>query len=73
MKEYSERQADNAIRELLATLARNLHDTGIVLDNYEAAHDDHELCCSKEYNALNAAHYALKDTIERINYQLNKK
>lgn len=73
MKKTSERQADTAIRQLLQTLTRNWYDTGIVLDNYEATHDDYELCYSKEYNALNAGHFALKEAIDKINNQLNKK
>ena len=73
MRKTSERQADTAIRQLLQTLTRNWYDTGVILDNYEATHDDYELCYSKEYNALNAAHFALKETIDKINNQLNKK
>ena len=73
MRKTSERQADTAIRQLLQTLTRNWYDTGVILDNYEATHDDYELCYSREYNALNAAHFALKETIDKINYQLNKK
>lgn len=72
MKKTSERQADTAIRQLLQTLTRNWEDTGVILDNYEATHSDYELCYSREYNALNAAHFALKETIDKINKQLNK-
>lgn len=73
MKQNSEQKAQNAIKELLQTLERNFNDTGIVLDQYEATHSDYELCYSKEYNALAAGHLALKDAIDRINDQLNKK
>ncbi|MCM1293681.1 MAG: hypothetical protein NC230_08910 [Bacteroides sp.] len=72
MRKTSERQADTAIRQLLQTLTRNWYDTGVILDNYEASHNDYELCYSKEYNALNAAHFALKETIDKMNKQLNK-
>lgn len=73
MRKTSERQAEQAVRQLLATFTRNRHDTGIILDNYEATHDDHELLSSREYNALIAAHFALKEIIDKINHQLNKK
>lgn len=73
MKKTSERQADKAVKQLLEVLTHNWYDTGVVLDNYEESHDDYELCYSKEYNALNAAHFALKETIDRINNIINKK
>lgn len=63
--------ADNALRVLLQTLKRNAHDTGIVLDRYEATHDDYELTYSKPYQALVAGHFALKDAIDKINNLLN--
>lgn len=72
MKQASEQQAEKTIKQLLEVLTHNWHDTGIVLDNYEATHDDYELCYSKEYNALSAGHFALKEAIDKINYQLNK-
>lgn len=73
MKQKSEQRTDQAIKLLLQTLERNLADTGIILDEFEATHDDYELCYSKRYNALNAGHFALKDAIDKINDQLNKK
>lgn len=54
-------------------MERNVTDTGIILDEFEATHNDYELCYSKQYNALNAGHFALKDAIDKINDQLNKK
>lgn len=72
MKQQTEQMAENAIRELLQTLERNVKDTGIVLDRYEASHDESELCSSKEYKALVAGHFAVKEAIDKINNQLNK-
>lgn len=73
MKAYAEHIVENSIKELLQTLQRNVTDTGIILDEFEATHNDYELCYSKQYNALNAGHFALKDAIDKINDQLNKK
>lgn len=73
MKQQSEQRTDRAIKLLLQTLKQNLADTGIILGEYEATHNDYELCYSKQYNALNAGHFALKDAIDKINDQLNKK
>lgn len=72
MKQQSERRTELAVTLLLQTLARNLEDTGEVLDEYEATHNEVELCDSKPYNALVAGHFAMKEAIERINNQLNK-
>lgn len=57
---------------LKQTLERNVADTGRILDEFEATHDDYELCHSKAYSALNAGYFALKEAIEKINNQLNK-
>lgn len=73
MKQNSEQRIDHAIKTLLQTLEQNVTDTGIILDEFEATHNDYELCSSKQYNALNAGHFALKDAIDKINDQLNKK
>ncbi len=73
MKQQSEQRTEQAVALLLQTLMRNINDTGIILDEFEATHDDSELCDSKLYNALVAGHNALKDAIETINKQLNKK
>lgn len=61
---------ENALKVLLQTLERNVQDTGAVLDMYEATHNDHELCSSRQYNALAAAHFALAEAIEKINDRL---
>lgn len=73
MKQKSEQRTGEAIRLLLQTLEQNLADTCTILGEYEATHNDYELCHSKQYSALNAGHFALKDAIDKINYQLNKK
>ena len=73
MKQQSEQRTDRAIKLLLQTLERNVNATGIILDEFEATHNYYELCYSKQYNALNAGHFALKDAIDKINDQLNKK
>lgn len=73
MKQKTEQRTDQAIKLLLQTLERNVADTGIILDEFEAIHDDYELCYSKQYNALNAGHFALQEAIQKINNQLNKK
>lgn len=73
MKQQSERMVDGALRMLLQTLRSNERDTGIVLDMYEATHDDYEMTNSKQYQALVAGHSALKEAIDKINNQLNKK
>lgn len=72
MKRLSEQRTDRAIRLLLQTLEQNVADAGIILDEFEATHDDCELCDSKQYNALNAGYFAMKDAIEKINNRLNK-
>lgn len=72
MKQQSEQRTDRAIKLLLQTLKQNLTDTGIILGEYEATHNDYELCYSKQYNALNVGHFALKTAIDKINKQLNK-
>lgn len=63
---------ENTVRVLLQTLTQSFHDTGIVLDDYEATHDEMEAENSRHYAALVAGHFALKDAIERINSQLEK-
>lgn len=72
MKQQSELRTEQAVTLLLQTLAHNINDTGIILDEFEATHDDAELCYSKPYNSLVAGHFAMKEAIERINNQLNK-
>lgn len=63
----------NAVRVLLQTLTRNWYGTGIILDEFEATHNDLECDRSKQYAALVAGHFALKAAIDKINNQLNKK
>lgn len=72
MKQHSEKRTEVAVRLLIEALTRNIYDTGIVLDEFEAVHDDRECDQSKQYAALVAGHFALKDALEKINNQLNK-
>lgn len=73
MKQHSEKRTETAVELLLKTLTRNWYDTGIILDEFEATHTEYECEKSKPYAALVAGHFALKEAIEIINYQLNKK
>ena len=72
MKQESERRTEQAVTLLLQTLARNLEDTGAILDEFEATHDEYESDQSNTYSALVVGHFALKEAIDRINHQLNK-
>ena len=72
MKQHSEKKTEVAVRLLIEVLTRNIYDTGIVLDEFEAVHDDRECDQSKQYAALVAGHFALKDALDKINDQLNK-
>lgn len=72
MKDYSERRAAQATALLLQTLERNVEDIGIILDEFEAAHNDLELDESQHYRVLNGAFFAMAELRERINNQLNK-
>lgn len=56
----------------METLTQNLNDTGVVLDEFEATHNDWECDQSKQYAALVAGHFALKEAIDEINNRLNK-
>ncbi len=73
MKRLSEQRTDRAVRLLLQTLEQNVADTGIILGEFESTHDDCELCHSRQYSALNAGYFAMKEAIDKINNQLNKK
>lgn len=72
MKDYSEQRVVMALSLLKQTLEQNVKDTGEILDEYESTHDDYELSISKQYGALNTAHFAMIGLIDRINSQLNK-
>lgn len=72
MKDQTEKKVENAVKALMETLQRSLEDTGLVLGEFEAEHDEAESDRSKSYQALVAGHYALAWAIERINKQLNK-
>lgn len=72
MKQHSEQRTERAVGLLLQTLEQNVADTGTILDEFEATHDDCELCESKQYSALNAGYFVMKDAIDKINNRLNK-
>lgn len=72
MKQNSEKRTEVAVKLLIETLTQNFNDTGIILDEFEATHNDWECDQSKQYAALVAGHFALKDALEKINNQLNK-
>ena len=72
MKQYSEKRTETAVKLLIKTLTRNFNDTGIILDEFEATHVDWECDQSKQYAALVAGHFALKEALETINNRLNK-
>ncbi len=73
MKQLSEKRTEEGVKVLLQTLTRNWYDTGILLDEFEATHNEYERDQSREYDALVAGHFALKDAIDEINNRLNKK
>ena len=72
MKQHSEKRTEMAVELLLKSLTRNFTDTGSILDEFEATHNDYECDQSKQYAALVAGHFALEEAIERIKNQLNK-
>lgn len=72
MKQHSEQRTERAVGLLLQALEQNVADTGTILDEFESTHDDCELCRSRQYSALNTGYFAMKETIDRINIQLNK-
>lgn len=72
MKQHSEKRTEFAVKLLLKTLTRNVTDTGIILEEFEATHDDYECDQSKQYAALVAGHFALKEALDTINNRLNK-
>ncbi len=72
MKQHSEKRTEAGVKMLLQTLTRNWYDTGILLDEFEATHNDYECDQSRDYDALVAGHFALKEAIDKINNRLNK-
>lgn len=73
MKQHSEKRTEVAVKLLVENLTQAFNDTGIILDEFEATHNDRECEQSKQYAALVAGHFALKEALEKINNQLNKK
>lgn len=72
MKEKSEKRTEAALEVLLKSLSRNVEDTGIILDEFEATHDDYECDQSRQYSALVAGYFAMKESVDKINNRLNK-
>lgn len=72
MKQHSEKRTEAAVKLLIETLTQNLNDTGIILDEFEEAHSDWECDQSKQYAALVAGYFALKEALDKINNRLNK-
>ena len=72
IKQNSEHKTVTAVKILLKTLEQNVTDTGLILDEFEATHDDYECDQSKMYDALVTGHELLKEAIDEINNRLNK-
>ena len=72
MKKYSEKRIETTVDLMLKTLIKNFNDTGVILDEFESVHNEFECDHSKQYAALVAGHFALKEAIDKINHQLNK-
>lgn len=73
MKKLIEKRTADGVKMLLETLTRNWYDTAALLDEFEATHTEYERDQSRQYDALVAGHYALKDAIDKINNRLNKR
>ena len=72
-KQHSEKRTEAAVGILLKTFEQNVVDTDTILKEFEATHDDYECDQSKQYDALVAGHFALKEAIDKINNRLNRK
>ena len=57
----------------ITALRQQVEDTATVLDQYEATHSEYEADQSVQYGALVEGHFAIKEAIDKINNQLNKK
>lgn len=73
MKDQTEKRVEHALKTLHETLRQNITDVGVVLDEYEASHNDYELCESRHYNALLAGWTILQEAMNKMNKRLNKK
>lgn len=70
MKKHSEERTERAVKMLIEAMKQHLRDTGGILDEFEAAHNDSECCQSKVYAALVAGHFALEEALETISDRL---
>lgn len=71
-KQQSEKRTEAAAGLLLKTLEQNVADTGTILDEFEATHDDYECENSKHYAALVAGYSAIKEAIKQLINILNQ-
>lgn len=72
MKKQTEKRLEQATKQLLETLDRNIKDVEILLDEFEAAHDDSECEESLHYSAMVSGYLALSEAKERVINRLNK-
>lgn len=72
MKLNSEKRTEKEVKQLLKHLERKTAEIGLTLNDFEVNHNDYECCNSKQYNALNAGYFSLRETIDNINNRLNK-
>lgn len=72
MKKQTEKRLERAIKQLLETLDRNIKDIEILLDEFEAAHDESECEESQYYSAMVSGYVALGEAKERITNRLYK-
>lgn len=72
MKAKSEQRTAKAVKQLQKYLERKTLDIWLTLNDYEMTHNDSECTGSKEYNALVAGYFSLRETIEKMNRQLKK-
>ena len=73
MKQQLEKRVALAIKQIMLAMNQNIEDTGEILAEFDTYHSDAECEQSKQYKALVTCHFALKEALERINNQLNKK
>lgn len=72
MKKQTEKRLEQATKQLLETLDRNIKDIEILLDEFEVAHDEGECEESRSYSAMVGGYVALSEAKERVINRLNK-
>lgn len=73
MNQKTEKRTKRALRKLHTTLTKQGAELGLALNQCEVESSDFELCNDKLYQASVGVWFALKDAIDKINNQLNKK